>query len=75
MLIGLAEQGLAWSQVAFVGDDLPDWECMRQAGIGVAVADATPALRMRADVILHRSGGAAALAECIELALRAQGLW
>ena len=46
---------------------------MQLAGIGVAVANATPALRMRSDVVLRRPGGHAALMH--QLALRAQGRW
>lgn len=66
--------GLDWVQIAMVGDDLPDLALMRQVGLGVAVADAAPALRRIADVVTRAPGGGGAVAEIIERILAAQAL-
>lgn len=71
----LEKRGLDWSEVAFVGDDLPDLGVMRLVGLPVAVANATPEARRAATVQLTRAGGAGAVREFCELLLRARGEW
>ncbi len=38
----LAELGLNYEQVAYLGDDLPDLPVIRRVGLGMAVASAAP---------------------------------
>lgn len=71
----LAEQGLSWDQVAFVGDDLPDLSCIVRSGVGVAVADACPEVRAAARLVTSLPGGMGAVREVIERMLRARGQW
>jgi 3-deoxy-D-manno-octulosonate 8-phosphate phosphatase (KDO 8-P phosphatase) len=71
----LAADGLAPQQVGYIGDDLPDAELLGRVGWFVAVADAHPSLRARADEVLRRPGGNGAVAEAIELLLRRRGQW
>lgn len=71
----LAEQGLSWDQVAFVGDDLPDLSCIMRCGVGVAVADACPEVRAAARLVTSLPGGMGAVREVIERMLRARGQW
>lgn len=71
----LERQGLDWSEVAFVGDDLPDLGVMRLVGLPVAVGNATAEARRAATVQLTRMGGAGAVREFCELLLRARGEW
>jgi 3-deoxy-D-manno-octulosonate 8-phosphate phosphatase (KDO 8-P phosphatase) len=71
----LAKHRLDWSQVAFVGDDLPDLGVMRRVGLPVAVGNATAEARRAASVQLTRSGGAGAVREFCEALLRARGEW
>jgi N-acylneuraminate cytidylyltransferase len=58
-----AEWHIALHEVAFVGNDLPDIACIEAAGLGVAVADAHPAVRMAADLTLRHRGGQGAIRE------------
>ena len=67
--------GLAWDEVAFVGDDLPDLGVLRRVGLPVAVGNATPEVRQVAKVQLTRQGGAGAVREFVEHLLRARGEW
>ncbi len=71
----LAEQGLAWEQAAFVGDDLPDLPVVMRCGVGVAVADACPELVAAATLVTQRPGGRGAVREVIERLLEARGGW
>lgn len=71
----LARRGLEMSEVAFVGDDLPDLGVLRVVGLPVVVANATAEARRAAAVQLTRRGGEGAVREFTELLLRARGEW
>lgn len=63
------------TQVAYIGDDIPDIEICRAVGVSFAVADASPQLRRVVDHISQANGGRGAVAEIIEAILRQQGQW
>jgi 3-deoxy-D-manno-octulosonate 8-phosphate phosphatase (KDO 8-P phosphatase) len=68
----LAEKlGISLSAIACVGDDVPDLECMRAAGLGIAVADAHSDLDAVADWHTHLGGGQGAVREVCDLLLSA----
>jgi 3-deoxy-D-manno-octulosonate 8-phosphate phosphatase (KDO 8-P phosphatase) len=67
--------GLAWPEVAFVGDDIPDLGVLRLVGLPVCVGNASADVRPVAAVQLQRHGGAGAVREFCELLLRARGEW
>jgi 3-deoxy-D-manno-octulosonate 8-phosphate phosphatase (KDO 8-P phosphatase) len=69
------ELGLARDEVLYVGDDLNDLPAFEAAGLCVAVADAAPEVRARADWVTAAPGGRGAVREVIEGVLRAQGRW
>jgi len=71
----LANYNLAASEVAYVGDDLPDLPLLIRAGLPIAVANACPEVKARAMYITTRSGGKGAIREVAELILKAQGKW
>lgn len=71
----LADAGLSWEQVAFIGDDLPDLPVVMRCGVGVAVADACPELVAAATLVTQRPGGRGAVREVIEQLLEARGGW
>jgi YrbI family 3-deoxy-D-manno-octulosonate 8-phosphate phosphatase len=71
----VAESDLAWEQVAFMGDDLPDLPVIMRCGVGFAVADACAEVRAAAAVVTSLSGGKGAVREAIERMLRARGGW
>ena len=71
----LAKCGLAPSQVACMGDDLPDLPLLRRAGLAISVPDAVDELRAAAHYVTRRPGGRGAVREAVELLLRAQNLW
>jgi 3-deoxy-D-manno-octulosonate 8-phosphate phosphatase (KDO 8-P phosphatase) len=61
-----AELTLGPERTAFVGDDYNDLAVRQVVGLLVATADAVPALRRRADLVLNRSGGQGAVRELAE---------
>ncbi len=63
------------SEICYVGDDVNDIGAVRLAGVGVAVADAVPELRERADWVTRQPGGRGAVREVVEAILRAQNKW
>ena len=68
----LAEKlGVTMEQIACVGDDVPDMECMQAAGLAVAVADAHSDLDAVADWHTHLGGGRGAVREVCDLLLAA----
>lgn len=71
----LEKYALDWSEVAFVGDDLPDLGVMRRVGLPVCVGNASPEARRAATVALARHGGRGAVREFCEALLRARGEW
>ena len=69
----LAQLGLSYEQVAYLGDDLPDLPVIRRVGLGMAVANAASFVREHAHGITEARGGEGAAREFCELILRAQG--
>jgi 3-deoxy-D-manno-octulosonate 8-phosphate phosphatase (KDO 8-P phosphatase) len=71
----LARKRLHVSQVAFVGDDLPDLAVLRVVGLPVVVANCSADAAAASRVRLTRRGGHGAAREFCELLLRARGEW
>lgn len=71
----LDHSGLAFEEVAFMGDDLPDLALMKMVGLSIAVADAHERVRKAADMVTSTKGGAGAVREACEAILSAKGLW
>lgn len=69
----LAELGLDYEQVAYLGDDLPDLPVIRRVGLGMAVASADSFVRRHAHGVTLARGGEGAAREFCELILQAQG--
>jgi len=71
----LRKTGAKESEVAFLGDDLPDLTIMRRVGLAVAVADAAFEVRRAADYRTKAPGGKGAAREVVELILKSKGIW
>lgn len=63
------ENGLDLSEIAFVGNDINDVECLKAVGLGVAVADAYEPAKSSAELVLTRPGGRGAVREFADLLL------
>ncbi len=62
-------QGLALSEICFMGDDVNDLPAMDLAGFSAAPADAQPAVRTRAGHVTEARAGNGAVRELIEMLL------
>ena len=69
------ETGLAYNEVAFVGDDLPDIGIMNKAGCAFSVKDACIETQNAAAYVTDLCGGKGAVREISELILKVKGLW
>lgn len=71
----LDKEGLAPKEVAYCGDDIPDYQVMNYVGLAVAPADAAHEIKGIADYITVANGGHGVARELLEQILRAKDLW
>lgn len=69
----LSIEKLAYKDVAYIGDDLPDLACIRKVGLGITVPNAHAELKKHAYCITTQSGGDGAVREVCDWILQAQG--
>lgn len=67
----LASRGLSMADIAYVGNDINDLACMREAGLPIAVADAYPPVLAAARMVTFRPGGRGAVREVCDALLEA----
>ena len=71
----LKRAGVEESEVAYLGDDLPDLTVMKRVGLAVAVGNAVDEVKSAAHYTTVRNGGKGAARELIELILKSKGIW
>ena len=71
----LAKLGLAWEELAVIGDDWPDLPLFACAGFACAPANAHAEARGAAAYVTEREGGRGAAREFCDLLLMANGLY
>lgn len=71
----MAETGLKPEEVAYAGDDIPDFEVMKLAGLPIAPADAAPEIKSIAKYISSYNGGDGVARDIIEQTLKVHGDW
>lgn len=71
----MAREGLDPAHVIYMGDDIPDLECMREVGIPVCPADAASEVLEVSRYVSEFNGGHGAVRDVIEQVLRARGDW
>jgi 3-deoxy-D-manno-octulosonate 8-phosphate phosphatase (KDO 8-P phosphatase) len=63
------------SRLLFMGDDIPDLECMHTVGIPVCPADAASEVIEASVYVSEFAGGHGCVRDIVEQVLRAQGKW
>lgn len=71
----LEQNGLLPEQVLFMGDDIPDLELMKMAGLAVCPADAVEEIKAVAHYISPKNGGESCVRDIVEKVLKIQNLW
>ena len=66
---------LDYHTIAYVGDDLVDLACLKQAGLSIAVANACPEVKQQAHWVTEKQGGSGAVREIAEFLLKVQNKW
>lgn len=62
-------------EIAYVGDDIPDYEVMRLVGLPCCPADACPEIRAISRYVSRQAGGHGVARDVIEQVLKAQDKW
>jgi 3-deoxy-D-manno-octulosonate 8-phosphate phosphatase (KDO 8-P phosphatase) len=68
-------QGIHPASVAYMGDDMPDYEVMQRCGLRACPADAADDIKEIANFISTKDGGKGAVRELIEKIMKAQDTW
>lgn len=61
--------------ILFIGDDIPDYECMQHVGVAVAPADAVEDIKRISHYVSKIKGGEGVVREIVEKMLRLQNKW
>lgn len=71
----LEKYNLAREEVLYMGDDIPDYEVMKQVGLPCCPRDAAPEIRDISLYISHLDGGKGCVRDVIEQVMKAQKKW
>lgn len=71
----MSDYSFAPEEVIYMGDDIPDLECMRLVGIPVCPADACMEVIEASRYVSEYNGGQGAVRDIVEQVLRVQGRW
>ena len=69
-----ADEGIDPAHAIYMGDDIPDLECMREVGIPVCPADAAAEVIEASRYVSEFRGGEGAVRDIVEQVLRARGV-
>ena len=71
----MTSNDLSADEVAYVGDDIPDYEAMKLVGLKISPRDAAVEIKALADYVSPCDGGHGVARDVLEQILRAQGVW
>ena len=71
----VAALAIEWSEVAFMGDDIPDMEVMQLVGLPACPADAVPEIKSIATYQSPQNGGEGCVRDLLEQILKARRSW
>ncbi len=62
-----SSMGISREEIAYIGDDLNDMECIQWCGLSAAPADSITEILQQADFICHNNGGRGAVREFVHM--------
>lgn len=71
----LQQEGLTDKEVAYMGDDWPDFQLLQRVGFSAAPSDAIPEVLKIVNFVSPFPGGRGAIRSMVEAILKAQGKW
>jgi 3-deoxy-D-manno-octulosonate 8-phosphate phosphatase (KDO 8-P phosphatase) len=69
------EKEISWDQILYMGDDIPDFDCMKIAGLAACPADAAFEIKEIASYISPFAGGCGCVRDVIEKVLKLNNKW
>ncbi|WP_420379505.1 KdsC family phosphatase [Gilvibacter sp.] len=69
------KSGVALSEIAYMGDDMPDIPPLKAVGLASCPQDAIPEVKAVVDYVSHKNGGAGCARDLIEQVLKVHGKW
>ena len=69
------DYNLSLDQLMYIGDDIPDFSCMKAVGLAVCPADAVEDIKKISHYVSGFNGGKGVVRELIEKVLKVQGNW
>ena len=66
---------LSDEEIAYVGDDIPDYEVLTKCGLPCWPSDAAPEIKDVCTYISHKEGGKGCARDILEQILKTQNLW
>ena len=70
-----ADHNYTDAEILYMGDDLPDFEIMKLAGVPVCPSDAVHEIQNLSIYVSHSAGGRGCVRDVVEQYLRLKGLW
>lgn len=64
------KENISLENIVYLGDDINDVECLKSAGLGITVKDATIEAQQSADIVLDVKGGSGAVRAAAEIILK-----
>ncbi|MFM9052891.1 MAG: KdsC family phosphatase [Bacteroidota bacterium] len=71
----MKKYGIDKDQIAYMGDDLPDYEVLELAGLKCCPSDAVAQIKEKCDFISSYTGGGGCVRDLLEQIMRLQGSW
>lgn len=71
----VAQHKLLWEEVLYMGDDIPDLQVMKMAGMACCPADAVAEIRQVSHYISHVAGGQGCVRDVLEKVLKLNDHW
>lgn len=71
----MAKYAIEATNIAFIGDDMPDLTCMQQVAVAICPADAAEEIRKVSHYVSTKKGGQGVVRETLEKIMKLQGLW
>ena len=69
------QHGLTWEEILYMGDDIPDLEVMKLAGMACCPSDAVAEIRQVSHYVSPVAGGAGCVRDVIEKVLKMNDHW
>lgn len=69
------EKKLSFSELLYMGDDIPDYYCMKMAGLAACPADGALEIKQAASYISPFNGGCGCVRDVIEKVLKLNNKW